>query len=46
MGQIGGGISMGSSLRTALVPTPTNVIGLSKEDLGGAEVTQIACLFQ
>jgi len=41
MGQIGVGTNMGSSPRTDLVHTPTKVIGLSKEDLGGAEIIQI-----
>jgi len=41
MGQIGVDTNMGFSLRTALVHALKNVIGLNKEDLGGAEITQI-----
>jgi len=41
MGPIGVGTNMGFSLRTALVHTLKKVIGLNKEDLGGAEITQI-----
>jgi len=40
MGQIGVGTNMGFSLRTD-VHTLKKVIGLNKEDLGGAEITQI-----
>jgi len=41
MGQIGVGTNMGFSLRSALVHTLKKVIRLNKEDLGGAEITQI-----
>jgi regulator of chromosome condensation len=41
MGQIGVGADMGSLLHTSLVHTPKTVIGLSKKDLGGAEIEQI-----
>ncbi|KAF8968049.1 regulator of chromosome condensation 1/beta-lactamase-inhibitor protein II [Flammula alnicola] len=42
MGQIGVGRDSGSSPDAALVHTPMKVIGLSKEELGGAQIIEIS----
>jgi len=42
MGQIGVGRDVDSPREAAVVQTPTKVIGLSKEELGGAVITEIS----